>query len=513
MSGPVRHTIVFLAPLLAGLLAGCEDGSTAPEPVGAIKTVSPAEASGTAGTPLAAPVVVRVLNADGAPMGGVSVEWFVTWGEGSVPAPSTSTDGSGEARTVWTLGTAAGPNALVARAGGHTVSFAALGRPGPAASVTVGPAGDTLLLGEEVKMRATARDAHGNVAEAGVPAWSSSDPAVATVDAEGVVRARRLGAATITAAVAGVQGTARVDVRTVPPSVVTRGPGLNDLTATTMMLRAFVNPEGAAAVAWFEYGTSPTLAGAVSTAQQSLGSGTAGSDILQPLQALTPGETYYYRAVARNAEGTRNGEVSFFRTTAPEPVAAPSAVLARDSFIIHVTWRHDTTQVSHYRLERRVTPAGFWHDWGGSVQGGEYHVRDIDYAVNASYSVAYRLVTCNRIGCSTSSEALVQTQALLPPTNLSAQVLAPTRVALTWSDAPLEDVYLVARRVPGLAPLELAVVRKDATTFTDAAAVPGRTYEYVVYSVKQIQIFFDSGSNRSTRYSAAATVTVTTPPL
>jgi hypothetical protein len=85
---------------------------------------------GFAGYPLADPVVVRVLDADGTGVAGVGVTVAVTSGGGTVSALSLPTDGEGYASVTWTLGAEPGPNRLEIGAGsieGSPASFTARG--------------------------------------------------------------------------------------------------------------------------------------------------------------------------------------------------------------------------------------------------------------------------------------------------------------------------------------------------------------------------------------------------
>jgi hypothetical protein len=80
-----------------------------------------------------------------------------------------------------------------------------------------------------------------------------------------------------------------------------------------------VNPNGAATTAWFEWGTSPTLATFGVTSNQSLGSGTTSQAVTATLSGLSPGTTYYFRAAASNSTGTAKGSIASFSTTATLP--------------------------------------------------------------------------------------------------------------------------------------------------------------------------------------------------
>jgi len=80
------------------------------------------------------------------------------------------------------------------------------------ASVAVTPQGGTLSLGDSVPLVAVVKDGSDSVLADRTPVWTSSDPAVADVDASGIVRARGVGQATIAATVDGQQATAAFTV-------------------------------------------------------------------------------------------------------------------------------------------------------------------------------------------------------------------------------------------------------------------------------------------------------------
>jgi probable HAF family extracellular repeat protein len=155
-------------------------------------------------------VVARVTDAHGNPVREVPVAW--TAGNGGRVQAEARSDSIGWVRATWTLGTQAGPQTLTASALGRTVSFQATARPGPVTALQVSP--DTLALtrGQTGQLTARATDRYGNEIGGREPAWSSSDPAVASVSASGMVGAVGGGEATITAALDGVTGAARVSV-------------------------------------------------------------------------------------------------------------------------------------------------------------------------------------------------------------------------------------------------------------------------------------------------------------
>jgi adhesin/invasin len=81
-----------------------------------------------AGTELPTPVVVRLLDVDGAPIGGFPVGFVVTQGGGTVNPASAKTDEAGEVAVRWTLGPNDAAQLLQATAGTLTpVVVAAVG--------------------------------------------------------------------------------------------------------------------------------------------------------------------------------------------------------------------------------------------------------------------------------------------------------------------------------------------------------------------------------------------------
>src|SRR3989454_93400 len=101
--------------------------------------------------------------------------------------------------------------------GGYVVTGTASGIAGTAllavtnvsvASVAVSPASATMSMGATQQLSATPKDAAGNVLAGRAVAWTSSNPAIATVSATGLVTGVAAGSATITATSEGQSGPA-----------------------------------------------------------------------------------------------------------------------------------------------------------------------------------------------------------------------------------------------------------------------------------------------------------------
>ncbi len=164
--------------------------------------------------------------------GGVVTGRPVTWSTSDAAVATVSTSGLVSAL-------APGNVQLTATIGGvdgtATVTVAAVS----VASVSVTPGSASLVVGGTVQLAATARDASGNVLSGRAVAWSSATPAVATIDANGLVTAVSPGTSDMTATVDGVTATATITVTSVAVASVSVTPGSASLnTGGTVQLTA-----------------------------------------------------------------------------------------------------------------------------------------------------------------------------------------------------------------------------------------------------------------------------------
>ncbi|MDE2753093.1 MAG: Ig-like domain-containing protein [Gemmatimonadota bacterium] len=109
-------------------------------------------------------------------------------------------------------------------------------------------------LGASAQLTAVVRDQNGRAIPGAAVTWSSSDEAVAVVDASGLVTAAGAGTATVTAAAGGATGTAAVTVAQVPSSVsVEPGEGVLSALGETLRLSAEAYDANGHAVAGAEF--------------------------------------------------------------------------------------------------------------------------------------------------------------------------------------------------------------------------------------------------------------------
>lgn len=150
-----------LAVATAFVLVGCGggDGPTGGDGggngggAGAATSISPVSGDtqrGVPGSSLLAPFVVKVGDAAGNGISGITVTWSVTAGGGSLSQTSTVTNSVGEATVVLTLGSPAGQNTVTASAAeltGSPVTFTASAVE-PTSIVSVSGAGQSARLAQ-----------------------------------------------------------------------------------------------------------------------------------------------------------------------------------------------------------------------------------------------------------------------------------------------------------------------------------------------------------------------------
>ena len=184
----------------------CGDGTTEPPPLPpdpprpTTVTVSPATAELTA---LGATVQLsaEVRDQNGQVMAGATVTWASS-------AAAVATVGASGLVTAVANGGATITATSGAASGSATVSVAQ-----EVSAVAVVPAEASLAaLGDTLRLTAEAFDANGNAVAGAEFLWESSDAAVATVDATGLVAAVASGSATITATAGDASGSATVTV-------------------------------------------------------------------------------------------------------------------------------------------------------------------------------------------------------------------------------------------------------------------------------------------------------------
>jgi uncharacterized protein YjdB len=204
-----------------GVVITACSGGTSPEPLSSGPTaqvvVTPSTPTITLGG--TQPLQAQAKDADGKIVAGAAIFWS-----------SSDTDVAvvSDAGVVTAQGI--GTTQIAASAEGKSAVAAVTVVPVPVASVSVVPTAVTIAAGTSAPFQALAYDAAGTSLSGRATVWATSNPAVATVDANGTVTAVAVGSATITATSEGKTGSGTVTVPT--PTTPTTPPTTSPTTPT-----------------------------------------------------------------------------------------------------------------------------------------------------------------------------------------------------------------------------------------------------------------------------------------
>lgn len=208
-SGLVTGVTAGSATITATALTatGTATVTVTPPPIASIE-ITPANATLIPGQN--ATLVAVAKDASGGTLSGRTIAWTSS-------APSVATVTQGGVVTAVAQGNAS----ISASAEGKSATASITVSPPPVATVTVTLNSSSLTPGQFTQAIATVNDAQGGKLEGRTIAWSSSNPAVATVDGFGVVSALAPGNTTIGAISEGKSGSAALTVTQIPVATVT----------------------------------------------------------------------------------------------------------------------------------------------------------------------------------------------------------------------------------------------------------------------------------------------------
>src|SRR5436309_2960378 len=215
-AGQSAGTYQVMATQSGGTLASTAAVTISSVPVASV-AVSPVAASLTAGA--TTQLTATPKDANGTALSGR----VVTWATSNAAAATASANGL-------VTGVATGSATIIATSEGQSGTSALTVTNAPVASVTVSPAAATVTVGTTTQLTATPKDANSTALSGRVVTWATSNGAVATVSANGLVTGVTIGSATITATSEGQSGTAAVTVKNVPVASVTVSPAAVSLT-------------------------------------------------------------------------------------------------------------------------------------------------------------------------------------------------------------------------------------------------------------------------------------------
>jgi hypothetical protein len=178
---------------------------------------------------------------------------------------------------------------------------------------------------------------------------------------------------------------------TPPPPPTTTTTAATEVTATSAKLNGSVNPNGNAATAYFEYGTSGSYG--AQTASQSLPADNATVDLSATITGLLPETTYHFRVAASGLSAAQGSDLTFTTPVAPPVATGPADNITGTSAQLHgsatpaaggtVTVRFEYGPTNAYGMqspERVLTgpvgiPVGVSVTIAGLTRSASYHFR------------------------------------------------------------------------------------------------------------------------------------------
>lgn len=191
--------------------------------------------------------------------------------------------------------------------------------------------------------------------------------------------------------------------------------------------------------------------------------------------AVTNGSTYFYSVTAVNANGESALSVYAGATPEPPPPAAPTGLTATaaSSSQINLSWTASSGATS-YNVKRATASGGPYTTIASGVTATSYS----DTGLSGGTTYYYVVSAVN--GGGESANSTEATTATIPaaPTGLSATA-GNSQVALSWSTSTGAASYNVKRATVSGGPYT-TLTNATTTSYTDATAVNGTTYYYVV---------------------------------
>ncbi len=186
------------------------------------------------------------------------------------------------------------------------------------------------------------------------------------------------------------------------PGAVTNA--ASGVTSTTATLNGIVDPNGRAATAYFEYGTSTSYG--TKTPAKSAGSGESSVPMSVAISGLKAGRTYHYRLVATSDAGTARGaDVTFSTGSAPVVATGSASAIGPTSAIVDGTVNPNGQSTSWYFEYGTTTSYGSKtasHSAGSGTQAMSISTTLSGLTPGTTYH--FRLVATNAAGTSPGAD-------------------------------------------------------------------------------------------------------------
>ena len=276
------------------------------------------------------------------------------------------------------------------------------------------------------------------------------------------------------------RGTDQIFSTSTGPTVATTA--ASSVGTTSARLNGTINPNGAAATWYFEYGTSTSYGTKTST--KTTGSGTNTANVSASISGLTAGTSYHFRLVATNASGTSTGGDQTFTTSGP-PLAQTGAATAVSAAGATLTGTVDPRGHTTSWYFEFGTSTAYGQRTATQNAGSATGPRAVSVPIgglSAGTTYHFRLVASSSAGTTNGSDASFTTSGPAATIALAApNVVYGHRVVLSGtvgSKQADESVALFARRFGSTSFASLRTVLTNAGGTWAVTVAPAITTTY-----------------------------------
>lgn len=167
----------------------------------------------------------------------------------------------------------------------------------------------------------------------------------------------------------------------------------------------------------------------------------------------------------------------------PQVPIAPSGFSAQAlaQTAVRLRWQDNSSDETHFRVERRVGAAGGWVVIG-TPGANQTQLDDTSAAAGTVYT--YRIFAVNDVGDSPAAAVQVTTPPFAPPAPSGVSCTpGPSSLSLAWVGSSTATSYTVRRATTPGGPYAVVSSGASVTSYVDAAVTYGTTYYYVITAV------------------------------
>lgn len=243
--------------------------------------------------------------------------------------------------------------------------------------------------------------------------------------------------------------------------------------------------------------------------------GTVNTNVTQYINTgLTNGETYYYRVVAYNLEGSSpESNVAFAtaETTPNKPANLAVTTGSTTATSVTLSWTDTSTNEDGFRVYRRVGTSGAFSLAGAFPSNTDPAAPPTSATITGllsgtiyQFQVTAFSLTTGESQPSNTIDVTTSVAAPSAPSGLTASVVSSSRIDLSWTDNSHNETNFTIWRstTTGTGYALVGTVPANTTSFSNTGLMPETTYYYVVRANNTVGPSADSNEASETTLAA-----------